>query len=335
MRRERERERTGLKRGAWKVVCVTGGSGFVASWLVKLLLHRGYTVNATVRDPSDQKKTGHLLALDGAKERLHLFKADLLEEGSFDSAVDGCDGVFHTASPVAFFVANPQADLIEPAVKGTLNVLKSCSKFPSIKRVVLTSSMASVIVNGKPLTSDLVVDETWFSDPDCCEKTEHWYALSKTLAEEAAWKFAKENGIDLVTLNPGFAIGPFLQSKLNLTLGMFLKLITGSTYANANFRYVDVRDIVYAHVQAFEIQSASGRYCIVGRVVHLSEALTILKELYPALKLPEKCEDDKPFKPKYQVSNKKAESLKINFIPLETTFQDTVESLKAKNILTF
>ena len=54
------------------------------------------------------KKTQHLLSLEGAKERLHLFKADLLEEGSFDSVVDGCDGVFHTASPVVFEVTNPQ-----------------------------------------------------------------------------------------------------------------------------------------------------------------------------------------------------------------------------------
>jgi len=50
----------------------------------------------------------HLLNLEGAKERLHLFKADLLEEGSFDSVVEGCDGVFHTASPVRFVVKDPQ-----------------------------------------------------------------------------------------------------------------------------------------------------------------------------------------------------------------------------------
>ena len=61
-----------------------------------------------------------------------------------------------------------QTDLIEPAVKGTLNVLKSCAKFSSVKRVILTSSMASVAFNGKPLTPDVVVDETWFSDSALC-----------------------------------------------------------------------------------------------------------------------------------------------------------------------
>lgn len=64
-----------------------------------------------------------------------------------------------------------QAELIDPALKGTLNVLKSCTKAPSVNKVVLTSSMAAVIFNGKPLTPDVVVDETWFSDPEICEKS--------------------------------------------------------------------------------------------------------------------------------------------------------------------
>ncbi|KAJ1379947.1 hypothetical protein SESBI_46431, partial [Sesbania bispinosa] len=110
-----------MSSGEGKVVCVTGASGYIASWIVKFLLQRGYTVRATVRDPSNPNKVDHLLKLDGAKERLQLFKADLLEEGSFDSAVEGSDAVFHTASPAQFFVKDPQAELIDPAVKGTLN----------------------------------------------------------------------------------------------------------------------------------------------------------------------------------------------------------------------
>nr|POE74230.1 tetraketide alpha-pyrone reductase 1 [Quercus suber] len=157
--------------GTEKVVCVTGASGYIASWLVKLLLQRGYTVKATVRDPNNPKKTDHLLALDGAKERLKLFKANLLEEGSFDSVVDDCVGVFHTASPVFLAASDPQAELIDPAVKGTLNVLKSCSKFSSIKRVIVTSSIAAIMCSRKLLTPDVILDETWFSDPVTCEES--------------------------------------------------------------------------------------------------------------------------------------------------------------------
>lgn len=325
-----------MSSGNGKVVCVTGASGFIASWLVKLLLNQGYTVKATVRDPVDTKKTEHLRALDGATERLHLVKANLLEDGSFDSAVDGCEGVFHTASPFYHAVTDPQAELIEPAVKGTLNVLNSCIKTPSVKRVVVTSSMAAVAFNGRPRTPDVVVDETWFSNSELCREMKMWYVLSKTLAEEAAWKFSKEHGIDIVTINPAMVIGPLLQPTLNTSSAAILNLINGaSTYPNATFGWVNVKDVAKAHILAYEVPTASGRYCLVERVVHNSELVKILQDLYPSLQLPQKCADGQPFPPTYQVSNEKTKSLGIDYIPLETSLKETVESLKEKGFVSF
>ncbi|GLT66316.1 hypothetical protein SLA2020_386860 [Shorea laevis] len=318
--------------GEGKTVCVTGASGFIASWLVKLLLQRGYTVKATVRDPNDPKKTEHLLALEGAKERLHLFKAELCDEGSFDSVVDGCEGVFHTASP--FFLSSDEhhkSQLVDSAVNGTLNVLKSCAKVSSIKRVVLTSSMAAVASTGKPLTPDVLVDETWFSDPDVCEKSKHWYQLSKTLAEKAAWKFAEENGIDLVAINPGLVIGPLLQPTVNLSVDFIIDIVNGRQLSPFN-RFVDVRDVAFSHILAFEVPSASGRYCMVERTADYSEVLKILDELYPDLHLSEKFKD-KDVGTLLKVSKEKAISLGVNFIPLQVSLKDTVESLKEKGFL--
>ncbi|XP_020100228.1 cinnamoyl-CoA reductase 1-like [Ananas comosus] len=323
--------------GVGKLVCVTGASGYIASWLVKLLLRRGYTVRASVRDPSDPKKTEHLRALDGASERLHLFKANLLEEGSFDSVVEGCEGVFHTASPFYHNVTDPKAELIDPALKGTLNVLASCTKASSIRRVVVTSSMAAVMYNERPRTPEVVVDETWFSDAQFAEKSESWYVLSKALAEEAAWKVAKENSIDMVTINPAMVIGPLLQPTLNTSCEAILKLIDGSstTYPNYSFGWINVKDVAMAHILAYEVPSANGRYCLVERVAHYSEIVKIIHELYPSLKLPEKCADDKPFAPIYQVSRDKAKSLGIEYIPLETSIKETIESLKEKGFVSF
>ncbi|CAI9764982.1 unnamed protein product [Fraxinus pennsylvanica] len=205
-----------MSTGMGKVVCVTGASGYTVSWLVKLLLDRGHP-----------RKVEHLMtAIKGAQERLHLFEANLTEEGSFDSAIDGCEGVFHTATPVFLSVADPQAELIEPAVKGTLNVLRN------------------------PLKPDVVVDETWFSDTVFCEETKQWYAISKTLTEEAARKFADENNIDLVTLHPGFIIGPLLQPTLNLTSESVVNLIKEGREDWPN-RYVDVRDVARGLVHIF------------------------------------------------------------------------------------
>jgi len=64
-----------------------------------------------IGDAGNPKKVDHLVNLDGAKERLQLFKADLLEEGSFDSAVQGCHAVFHTASPFFFGAKDPEVCL--------------------------------------------------------------------------------------------------------------------------------------------------------------------------------------------------------------------------------
>ncbi|KAM1026871.1 hypothetical protein FF1_039701 [Malus domestica] len=319
-----------MSTGQGKTVCVTGASGYIASWLVKLLLQKGYTVKATVRDPNDPKKTEHLRSLDGAKERLHLFKADLLEEGAFDAAVDGCRGVFHTASPVLISVTDPQAELIDPAVKGTLNVLQSCAKFRSVMRVVLTSSIATVMMSGTPLTSDVVLDETWYSDKLFCEEHKIWYVLSKILAEEAGWKFAEGNGIDMVSMNPGLCIGPLLNPTLMTSVEQLLNVMSGTPTPFLNYPFVDVRDVASAHIQAFEVPSASGRYCLVGHVVDGFDTLNILRQLYPTLTLAEAVN---PSDSKYQVSQEKAKGLGITFLPLETSLRDTIESLKEKGFI--
>ncbi|KAE9593447.1 putative cinnamyl-alcohol dehydrogenase [Lupinus albus] len=271
-----------------KVVCVTGGSGFIASWIVKFLLQRGYTVRVTLRNPSNPRKVDHLLQLDGAKERLHLYKADLLEQGSFDSVVQGCHAVFHTASPVHFVVKDPQAELIDPALKGTLNVLQSCAKSSSLERVVLTSSISAVIFSERPKTPNVIVDETWFSDEHFCRRSQLWYTLSKTLAEAAAWKFAKENNIDMVVINPSMVAGPLLQQEVNESVEPILNLINGVPFPNRCFGWVNVKDVAYAHIQAYEIASANGRYLMVERVVHFSQLARTLRDQYPTLQIPDK-----------------------------------------------
>ncbi|KAJ0037737.1 hypothetical protein Pint_23946 [Pistacia integerrima] len=282
--------------GEGKVVCVTGASGFIASWLVKLLLERNYTVKATVRDPNDPK-IKHLHELDGTKERLHILRQTYWKKGL-----------------LTLQLMDVKAELIDPAVKGTLNVLRSCAKVQSVKRVVITSSIASILFNGNPLTPDVVVDETWFSSTALCRELKNRYLVSKTLAEEASWKFAKENGVDLVTLHPGLVIGPFLHSTLNLSLEVILDI---------------TNDVAFAHIQALEVPKASGRYLLVGRVTQFCQILKILHEHYPTLQLPEKLEAAK-YEQTYQISQERAKSLGINFMPWEVSLRDTVECFKEK-----
>ncbi|KAG2260053.1 hypothetical protein Bca52824_079347 [Brassica carinata] len=311
--------------GGGKVVCVTGASCYIASWIVKLLLLRGYTVKATVRDPKDQKKTDHLLALDGARERLQLFKASLLEEGSFEHAIDGCEAVFHTASPVKITATDPQVELIEPAVKGTINVLKTCTKVSSVKRVILTSSMATLLSPKFPLGPNVLLDETTFSDPTVCEEEKQWYILSKTLAENAAWTFAKDNNLDLVVMNPGLVIGPVLQPTINFSVDVVIDFIKGkNTFNRKHHRLVDVRDVALAHIKALETPSAKGRYIIDAPIVTTEEIEKILREFFPDLCIAHENEEIDLNSMTCKVNVEKVKSLGIEFTPTETSLRDTV-----------
>ncbi|KAL2629033.1 hypothetical protein R1flu_013719 [Riccia fluitans] len=164
----------------------------------------------------------------GANERLTLHKADLLTAGAYDEIVQGVDGIFHTASP--FFlkgITDPEEQFLTPAVKGTLNVLQSAAKVDSVKRVVLTSSAASVAYNRSRKGPDVTADESWWSDPDFCKEIRLWYQLSKTLAEKAAWDFVKDKHFDSVVINPAMVVGPFLQNSLNTSTEFILEMLNG------------------------------------------------------------------------------------------------------------
>ncbi|KAB2044236.1 hypothetical protein ES319_D01G075000v1 [Gossypium barbadense] len=214
--------------------CVTGATGYIGSWLVKLLLERGYKVHATVRNP---EKALHLLQLWNGGDRLRLFKADLLEEGSFDEAVKGCNGVFHVAASMEFdantnetIESYVRSNIIDPAIKGTENLLKCCLKSKTVKRVVFTSSISTITAKDSNGNWRSVADESCQTtiDPVLNAKASGWvYVLSKLLTEEAAFKFANENAIDLVSVITTTVAGPFLTTTIPSSIQVLLSPITG------------------------------------------------------------------------------------------------------------
>ncbi|KAL8167120.1 hypothetical protein V2J09_008619 [Rumex salicifolius] len=263
--------------------CVTGGTGYIASHLIKVLLEKGHTVRATVRDPENLEKVGFLWDLQGAKERLKLIKANLLEEGSFDDAVKGVNGVFHTASPVAPppYGDNVQEILIDPAVKGTANVLKSCVN-AEVKRVVLTSSSSSLRYRHDVQEISPLNESVW-SDLDYCKNYKMWYAYAKTLAEKEAWKICKESEIDLMVILPSFVVGPILPPQPTSSILRLLSIIKGGIggIPNQIMGFVHIDDVVSTHILAMEESEESGRFICTGQVAHWSEIVEILKEKYP------------------------------------------------------
>ncbi|PUZ50930.1 hypothetical protein GQ55_6G115900 [Panicum hallii var. hallii] len=267
-------------------VCVTGAGGYIASWLVKLLLEKGYSVRGTVRNPDDEEKNAHLRALDGAAERLTLVRADLLDMESLAAAFRGCQGVFHAASPVT----DDPEKMIEPAVEGTKNVITAAADDGGVRRVVFTSSIGTVYM-GPHHAPGAEVDETCWSDLDYCKSTKNWYCYAKTVAEQAAWELARQRRLDLVVVNPSLVLGPLLQPSVNASTWHILKYLDGSvqTYADAVQAYVHVRDVADAHARVYEEPSACGRYLCAGRVLRRGEVCRILAKMFPEYPVPTEC----------------------------------------------
>ncbi|PKI35765.1 hypothetical protein CRG98_043923 [Punica granatum] len=331
-----------------KRVCVTGAGGFVASWVVKLLLSNGYIVHGTVRKLGDQKYA-HLNKLERAPANLKLFKADLLDYDSLRLAIAGCAGVIHVACPVpASALTNPEVEMLEPAIKGTLNVLKACSE-AKVKRTVYISSIAAVMMNPK-WPKDRVMDETCWSDKEYCRATEIWYYLAKTEAERAAFEYGKQHQLDVVAVNPGYVFGPVLQPTLNtssLLLVNFLKgiyiqtepanlslanVIIGEadSVPNMCWNIVDVRDVAAAVLLAYEESKAEGRYICVAENIMTDYLVKKLRNLYPDLSYSENFIESKYA---YRLSSEKLQKLGWTHRLLEETLLDSIESYREVAVL--
>ena len=256
-------------------VAVTGASGFIASHIVQQLLAGGYRVRGTVRDPDKTRAEGYLTGLPGADVRLELTAADLLTPDAFDDTVRDCEYVIHTASPYAINVADPQRDLVDPAVRGTISLLESCQKVDSLKRAVLTSSVAAITDQAD---GHLNTESDWNTRSSL---TRNPYYYSKTLAEQAAWQFmeAGKPRFDLVVINPFFVIGPSLVPGINTSHTSLIGLTNGSIPAVLALQWplVDVRDVARAHILALENPAAAGRYIVAAETRTVRQVIDLLR----------------------------------------------------------
>ncbi len=249
-------------------VVVTGATGYVAGWIIKKLLDEGMVVHAAIRDPEDKEKIKYLNALaDQSHRTIKYFKADLLAKGSYKEAMQGCQVIFHTASPFVMKVDDPQKELIEPAQIGTRNVLEQANSADVVRRVVLTSSCAAIYsdnIDLKNTASGVFTEDDW----NVSSSLEHQpYSYSKTLAEKEAWKICEaQSRWDLVVINPSLVIGPGINPRgTSESFNLIKQFGDGSMKSGApnwGMGVVDVRDLAEAHFNAAFTPTAKGRYIV-------------------------------------------------------------------------
>lgn len=269
------------------LVLVTGASGFVGKWTTVELLRRGHRVRGTVRSIAQKgeqvRKAAAAQAGADSLERLELVELDLLGDAGWPAAMEGASAVMHVATVIRGDEPKDASVVVRPAVEGTERALHFAAE-AGIKRIVLTSSIATVGYGHGHTTGRRVYDETHFTNLDNMRWT--WaYCIGKTKAERAAWDFAKARGLELTTIHPGAIIGPALDEDASISIGMVTGLLDGSTPAlpTNGFSIIDVRDVAEMHVAALENAEAIGqRYLATAEYMPFPAVADILREAYPA-----------------------------------------------------
>ena len=256
-------------------VLVSGGSGYIAGFLIRQLVAEGWMVHTTVRSLAKEAAVRRLLAVDDS--RLKFFEADLNADAGWADAMAGCNAVAHVASPLPAGVPKDANELIVPARDGALRALQA-ARAAGVQRFVMTSSVAAISYGrGRGVHHFTEADWTPLDAPGLTP-----YVQSKTVAERAAreWVAREGAGMAFCTINPSVVLGPVWSSDYSASVVMVQKLLDGSMRACPDFGFgiVDVRDVADLHVRALQAPGMAGeRFIASGRFMRLREVAEVLR----------------------------------------------------------
>lgn len=269
---------------------------------------------------------------------------DISEEGAFNTAMQmrPFDSIVHVASPYHYQPEDIQRDLIDPAVNGTLGILKAAKEYaPSVRRVVITSSFSAMVHTKNP---PMVYTEKHWNPITMEEAKENGvqaYRASKKFAERAAWDFVASSApnFTIATVNAPLILGPvapWLESMdsintsnervRDLILGKWKQGLPGSVF----WHWVDVRDVALAHVRAMTRPEAAGkRFLLCQGKMSNAEIAQIGIEEFPELrsKVPEVLESDEPTTLFDIDATQSKEVLGIEYRELRVTIVDAIKAL--------
>nr|WP_062783045.1 NAD-dependent epimerase/dehydratase family protein [Novosphingobium capsulatum] len=257
-------------------VLVTGGSGYIAGYIIRALLDEGWTVNTTVRDLAREAQLR--AQLGGSYATLRFFKADLMDDKGWRAAMDGCSHVCHVASPITVQAPRQEDELILPAREGALRALRF-ARAAGVERFVQTSSVAAIVYgHGKGIRRFTEADRTDTDGPGV-----HAYAKSKTLAERAAreWIAREGRGMEFVSINPSVVLGPVWGEDYSTSIELVRQLLAGAVpgCADLGFGVVDVRDVAALHVRALTEPGIDGeRFIASGPFLKMIDIARILRQ---------------------------------------------------------
>ncbi|KAI3444439.1 hypothetical protein Pfo_001104 [Paulownia fortunei] len=284
-------------------VCVTGGAGYLASFLVKQLLVRGYMVHATLRSLGDASKVGLLKGLAHADTRLKLFEADIYNPSEFVSAIEGCEFVVHMATPLQHYANNSQyKNTSEAAVAGVKIIMETCMKSNTVKRMIYTAS----VVAASPLKEDGsgykdFMDETCWTPLNLSYEVLSEYVHSKTLAEKEVLSY-NGKGIEVVSLACGLVGGDTIQSSMSESMACLISQATNDGLRYKILRFLEellgkvpivhIQDITEAHLFSMENSHINGRFLCASAFLRSAEIASLIQERRQNISIPQEFIED-------------------------------------------
>ena len=256
-----------------KRVFISGGSGYIAMYCIKILISKGYYIVTSVIDKSKINVVKNSLDKHGISSKNIDFKIlNLLNDEGWDEALKDCEYVLHMASPV--IPGNVDEDLVvKPAVEGMERCLNAAIK-NGAKKFVQTSSYAAIY--GKKSKSREFHDDDW---TDLSNKKLLPYEISKTKSEKKMWDISNGLSINVCAVNPVLVIGPSMSGILSMSNRLTVKKLFGLPLVpDVSISVVGVQDVAKAHVMAMENDAANGkRFLLSEKTIKLKDLSYILK----------------------------------------------------------
>lgn len=267
-----------------RTVLVSGGSGYIAGFIIQQLLAEGWTVHTTVRNLKREAELRPLLG--GTPETLRFFAADLTADAGWAEAMAGCTHVLHVASPFSSKPPRNPDDLIIPAREGTVRTLR-IARDAGVQRFVQTSSVAAIAYgHGKGQHHFTEADWTNIHSRDA-----YAYVKSKTIAERAAREWMAKEGakgdgtrMEFLSINPAAVLGPVWSADFSASIEMVNQLLSGALPGcpDLGFGIVDVRDLADLHVRVLTEPGLDGeRFIASGPFLKMIEVAQILRAGMP------------------------------------------------------
>jgi len=254
-------------------VFVTGATGFLGSHVARVLQEQGAELRLLVRQNSDRRN------LEGLNAEQVV--GDLRQPQSLETAMSGCDTVFHVAADYRLWVRDPQ-QMYAANVDGTRAILNAARK-NNVRRVVYTSSVATM-----GFSSDgRLADE---NSPVVLQDMIGPYKRSKFMAEEIAVRAGRDS-LDVVIVNPSTPVGE-RDVKPTPTGRIILDFLKKKfpAYVETGLNLVDATECARGHIAALEKGRSGERYILGGENLTLKQILDKLAAITglpsPRIKLP-------------------------------------------------